>query len=540
MKMRMRPMFYAVLLLTVSGPPLLGSGDTPAPEFRNPYIELGSSFHFVDSGDPLSDWNPLRTWTATDGRTMRARLEGVADDSGTFLLPGNHTVEIPLSRLSEKDRRFIAEWRELSRFFNLAYEESRDVTDTVQAGLGDGAFAREGTTHETRNFRFECDEPLNAAVVRDFSQLFEATLAMVRELPLGLEVARPQDGKFLVRLFAEKEDYHAAGGPVSAAGVYLVRSREILVPLASLGVRRSGGTFRKASEYDPSTLIHETVHAVTHQWIRYMPMWVVEGLAEYVASIPYRDGTFFLDRHNEGLHRMVAVNFGGDAHRFPLLAPDDFVSLSKNQFMERSRTPEQAIELTAIEPFQIRLIDEDEPVPSRSRSTAGGPEPPDTPAASIVRSLPPNPGPVIVQRYSSSMLLLDELLRRGQAANLRKYLFAHLLFEWDCEKYIDDYNRTLGEYQVAVSRQIADFESVLDEFNGAVRAYNEAINRKNEGADVILPEVPRKPEVPQAIPVPDILASPRQRDRFSRSLFRESAAEKFLVLPETLTLGGAR
>lgn len=521
-------------------------------ERRNPYRELGSQFAFLKTGDPLADWNSLREWTASDGRKLRAKILGVKDGTGQFLLPGNRKMAIPLSRFGEEDRNFVKEWQEVSRFFNLGFQKSRNVTDTVAAGISDGAFAKEGKEHETRNFRFICDEPLNALTVKDFSRLFEATYMVVRSLPLGLEVSPPHNGKFVVRLFAEKSTYRRAGGPENSAGVYMLKSREILVPLESLGLKRSGKTFRKAGSYDPSTLIHETTHAVTHQWLTYMPLWLAEGLAEYVAAIPYKNGTFYLNQMKHGQEKLIAGNFGGDATRYALLHPKDFVYLSNDEFMNRPTEPEKELELTVVEPFQIEFISEAEqkkeatvvaatapPGPPADKPkqpmglTITGFTPP-APPAPVVNNEPPSP--IVVQRYSSSMKLLNEMISNGQVAALRKFLFAQLHYQWETETWLREYDSTMKSHQEAVKKQIEDFQKEYDDFLKYVDNYNEIVRKLNAGEEATLPETPVRPVPPEAIPVPAILANPRSSDQFAREASQRRLVEKYLKLPATLHL----
>jgi len=525
--------FLAILLASVSH-----AQETEVQEpRRNPYRELGSRFEFSKTGDPLVDWNPIRDWTDTQGRVIKAKIIGVKDGQANLLLAGNKVSLLSLERLSKKDQRFVAEWQEIAVYFNTGYQKSRDVTNSVEAEIGDGDNAKAGKVHETRNFRFISDQPLNATTVKDFSRMFEATYATVRALPLGIEVAQPKDGKFQVRLFSDKEDYYQAGGPPTSAGVYVLKSREILVPFESLGLSKAGNTYRKVGKSNTSTLVHEITHAVTHQWLNYMPMWVAEGLADYVAAIPYENEAFRFNQHAEGLYRMVKFNFGGDEMRFRILRPEEFVYLDQDEFMNRPSEAEKSIDLVAIEPYQIRLRSEGDPSPD-AESKKPASKSTDGPAMGngITPQVVENASSIVVQRYSSSMLLLHALISGGQTENLRKYLFANLDFNWDADKYIDDYNQNLNQYQGAVKKQIADFDEQLRKFNEAIHAYNSAVKLRNAGGDVALPPVPKNPAVPGAIEVPQILSQPRSRDEFSHAVFRKNSVKTYLLLPENLGL----
>ena len=240
--------------------------DSPPEESPDlPFADLGE-LTFLKSGDPLVDWRSLRTWTATDGRTLVGKLLEVKGAQVVLRLENGKPTPVPLDRFVEEDRRFVREWIAVSKYFNPGYETSREVSGFIEAGIFDGAFAKEGKVHETRNFRFECDAALNQEVVKDFSRLFEATYSAVLAHPLALALAEPEGGRFTVRLFSSARDYLAAGGSADASGVYLIQDRVMLVPLESLGLTAGSGGYRKTRDFDPRTLIHETTHALTHQW----------------------------------------------------------------------------------------------------------------------------------------------------------------------------------------------------------------------------------------------------------------------------------
>jgi hypothetical protein len=502
---------------------------------------------FLKTGDPLVDWSSRRVWTAADGRTLRARLVS-AGDEGVVLRPeGGTDAALPLERLSEEDRRFVREWRAVSRYFQLGHEPTRNLAGTIEAGLFDGAFAKEGKVHETRHFRFECDASLSQEVVKDFSRLFEATYLAVESLPLALAIDEPTGGKFLVRLFASARDYYAAGGSPDAAGVYLIPDRVMLVPLESLGLTPGSGGYRKTRDFDPRTLVHETTHALTHQWLAHAPMWFVEGLAEYVSAIPYANGRFDLNRHREGLAELAAKKFGGDARRYPLAAPADFARLGQAAFMGAAEAPEAAVELPRVEPFQISLVArgaggaEEAPTAEGERQpdseggagkADGGIEPP----SGGGRPAMPD-GREVVVRYVSSMLLLHHLVESGQTEALRRYLFDFLRFEWDRSRYLSGFEAEFRRHRAEVEGQIAAFEAELKSFNEAATAYNEAVRRR-KGGDTggELPERPEPPTPPAALPVPEALAIPRPPASLSRRAFLEEALGRHLEVPEKLSL----
>lgn len=501
----------------------------------------------LKTGDPLADWNSNRVWTAADGRKLQAEILNVDGETAVFRLQNGVEASIPLSRLSKEDNVFIAEWVALSKFFNLGYKHSRNVTNVAEAGLLDGAFAKEGKIHETRHFRFECDEALRAEVVADFSKLFEATYNAVAINPLGLALARPAEAKFPVRLFANKEDYLRAGGSASAAGVYLLKDRVMLVPLESLGLAKSGSggdAWKKARDYDPATLIHETTHALTDQWLPYVPMWFAEGFPEFIAAIPYHDGTFDFGKMDAGLVARIEKKFGGSVARFQPVEPAELMGLRPGKFMGATDPEEPQFILDPVRPFQIQLVKKSEDT-SKTATSTGDPSPPGSGSAKplstsfinrITRRIgSPEPDLEVLHRYSSSMLLVDKFLRGGQEEAFRRYLFALLYGEWDRNAYIAQYDATLGDYRARVNRQIDEFNAQLRRLSGEIDAYNAMVSRKNAGEDVTLPPRPGDPVVPDALPVPEILANPRKPTELSNKALLERA-ELALKVPQSLTL----
>ncbi|MDP5006178.1 MAG: hypothetical protein NWQ35_10015 [Verrucomicrobiales bacterium] len=498
---------------------------------------------YLKAGDPLVDWNSRRAWTSSDGRSLSAKILGVKDGQVALDTGSGRATTLPLDRLSEPDQVFIREWEAVSVFFNLGYEAPRSIANTIEPGIFDGAFAKEGKVHETRNFRFECDAVLTQEVVKDFSRLFEVTYLGVLANPLGLAIAKPEDGKFQVRLFSRESDYLNAGGSTDAAGVYLIKDRVMLVPLASLGLTRGSSGYKKTRDFDPRTLIHETTHALTHQWLAHAPMWFIEGFAEYIAAIPYRDGRLELGRHREGLLELASKKFGGDPTRFRLIDPTEFTAISHSAFMGEPAPPEQAINLPTIEPFQITLVSNEEKEAAPEKETAmksdlinevniGG---------QIGGSGTSDPsGPIVVQRYISSMALVHHLLSSGQTAAFRQYLFDFARNEWERDRYLTEFEETHKAHHAAVEGQIRKFDAELKTFNTAIDTYNNDVDRYNRREIATAPTLPSEPVIPAPLPVPKILAAPRKAGELSRNAFLQGAWAKHLKFDGTLSVESFR
>lgn len=516
---------------------------------KTPFREL-QELTFLNTGDPLADWSSRRIWTSIEGKSIAAKILGVKEDHVALGMENGKSTTLPIARLSKADRRFIREWEAISVYFNLGYEPPRNIANTIEAAIFDGAFAKEGKVHETRNFRFECDAVLTQEVVKDFSRLFEVTYLGVAANPLGLAIARPEGGKFQVKLFSSDGAYLNAGGTEDAAGVYLIKDRVMLVPLSSLGLTQGSSGYKKTREFDPRTLIHETTHALTHQWLTHAPMWFVEGFAEYVAAIPYKDGRLELSRHREGLLDLATKKFGGDPARFDLISPEKFTGISHQVFMGEPEPGEQEIRLPTVKPFQITLVSNSggaaKPAGDSATEIPGEADDPSERAGNETAIAPPGnaprqpTGPIVVQHYISSMALVHHLLSSGQTTEFRRYLFDFARFEWDLNRYLERFEKTHKAHHTAVEEQIREFGTELRRFNAAIDTYNGDVDRYNRRELNEPPTLPTEPVIPAPLPVPGILSRPRTVSELSRKQFLEKAWERYLEFDGEFSLESLR
>lgn len=501
---------------------------------------------YLKTGDPLVDWNSHRLWTSREGKSIRAKLLGVKGDQVALETGSGPPTLLPRERLSEADQTFIREWEAVSVFFNLGYEAPRSIAKTIEPGIFDGAFAKEGKVHETRNFRFECDAVLTEEVVKDFSRLFEVTYLGVLANPLGLALAQPEGGKFQIRLFSREADYLAAGGSAAAAGVYLIKERLMLVPLASLGLTGGSSGYKKTRDFDPRTLIHETTHALTHQWLAHAPMWFIEGFAEYIAAIPYHEGRLELAKQREGLLALTSKKFGGDPTRFPLIEPAEFTAMSQAAFMGEPEPEEKPIDLPRIEPFQITLVSHEEKeaapekVPSTKPAMSGSGIEAIAPGFGIMETGGEPAGPLVVRRYLSSMALVHYLFSSGQTAAFRQYLFDFARNEWERDRYLTEFEETHRSHHAAVEIQIRDFDARLRAFNVAIDTYNAEAARYNRREIAEAPKLPAEPVIPAPLPVPKILAAPRSAEALSRRAFLKGTWDRHLKFEGKLSVDSFR
>lgn len=286
-----------------------------------------------------------RVWTSTDGRTLEAELIENKGDSVTIRRATDHQeFTIPLSRLSDED---------------IAYLDSLSADIMIDESLTEGVFPEDGLVwpskvaapdnfeieiiredskediyiYHSNNFEFTSDVKLARKVVKDFAEIFETTLAAVQAMPLQWNIEIPEGG-FQTRLFKTRGAYMAAGGIEGSGGLYSSGSKQILIPLDSLGTEKSSSGVT-LNDGDHATLIHEITHQVQHDWLPRMPTWLIEGMAEYTEAIPYERGQFRFNRRD-------AEEFIRQGGRYPDEIPmidiERMMAISGNEWLSNFQT----------------------------------------------------------------------------------------------------------------------------------------------------------------------------------------------------------
>ena len=267
-------------------------------------FSLRQSLRIVAATMILAYAASARTWTDVQGRKLEADLVSSNGTEVTLKLDSGKTVSIPLAKLSGEDRKFLSEQADKDDGAQAADKESLnfnqpwpdnvkfDEDPRIETVLEDGDAKR--FVYESASFRFVCDVRLSKQVVKGFAVMFESTFAYCRALPLAITGGVKTDGKFQILLFEKKEDYVAAGGPPSSAGVFMGGKQVVMVPLTSIGVKQVGSGYMLDRDVSNRTLVHELTHQLTPRpYFGPGAMgWFTEGIAEYVAATPYRQGRF--------------------------------------------------------------------------------------------------------------------------------------------------------------------------------------------------------------------------------------------------------
>lgn len=256
-----------------------------------------------------------RIWVDDQGREVSAAFDGIEPGGRAVRLKmaDGRVLPFPLAKLSPRCRayadfastapaaavpepNFDSPWPDLTGF-----REDPEI-EIIEENVETRAFI-----YESMNFRYVSDVRLNRSVVRRFAVLFEATHAYCKAMPIGMGEGGRTDGKYLIKLYETRDAYVKAGAPEASAGVFMSGRNRIKVPLESVGVQKRGSSYALDRDVSNRTLAHEITHQLTPgayfaEWR--FNSWFIEGIAEYVATTPYRAGIY-----NTRLGRKAAVDF---------------------------------------------------------------------------------------------------------------------------------------------------------------------------------------------------------------------------------------
>jgi hypothetical protein len=231
-----------------------------------------------------------REWTSADGKKISGLMLGTEGDSVAMRLSSSGKVsKIPLTRLSAADRDFVAKqgWPLPKPWIKWPSDIKIGIGDIqVQGEIVDGR-----SIYRTKHFEIISEAELGQLVIKDVARIFEGTYQLLAASPWGI-LARPEKDRFRAELYVSKGDYIKAGGPPNSAGVYLTERKVFMVPFESLGLKQTPKGYQRDENYTTKTLVHELTHMMMDDALQTMPMWLIEGTAEYMELIPMRIGTF--------------------------------------------------------------------------------------------------------------------------------------------------------------------------------------------------------------------------------------------------------
>ncbi|MDP1587352.1 MAG: hypothetical protein Q8M07_06400, partial [Prosthecobacter sp.] len=262
----------------------------------------------------------LRPWKDTMGRIIQAVFVSATPENVTVRMEDGREHLIALARLCAEDQAFVKSQAAVPQPATTvlsAPEPASGRTPVEKRVWPQNVIVPSGSieiqpveesaparrfVYRSEAFEFTSQAKLAGSVMKEVARTFESTRKLVSDLPWGV-VCRPPEGleRYQAALYETRNDYTAAGGPPNSGGVYMTGDKIFKVPFPSIGLEMRGKTWFKNDSYDGGTLIHEITHQLMHDYLPFLPVWVIEGTAEYTEMLPYNAGTFRADSHKSGL-----------------------------------------------------------------------------------------------------------------------------------------------------------------------------------------------------------------------------------------------
>ncbi len=124
-----------------------------------------------------------------------------------------------------------------------------------------------------------------AESVREALELFPLALLPPRDAR-----RRPEE-PHVVRILATTKAYAESGGPAGSVGYFDGLSGEVLVCLEHL-IEPKGPRSNLAPRQRYRLLVHELVHQAMGRRLGELPVWMTEGIAEYLAAVQFAPGRY--------------------------------------------------------------------------------------------------------------------------------------------------------------------------------------------------------------------------------------------------------
>lgn len=258
---------------------------------------------------PLAKGEP-RAWTNAQGKQVQAEFGGSKDGSVTLIMAGGQTAIVPLASLSAEDQAWVRQ-NAAKATVSVAAADPADAARIPWDKRRMPSEVKEPMLYmnikvvkeepgqciyESGHFQFKTSAKLGAILMKDVCRAFESTYELVRLMPWGI-VPKPEEGrtKFQAELYATREQYLATGAPPWSGGVYVRQDKVFRMPFDQLGISNTvgaNGAYYRKGEINNDTITHEITHQMMHEYLPYMPVWLIEGLAEYTSNLTYKGGLF--------------------------------------------------------------------------------------------------------------------------------------------------------------------------------------------------------------------------------------------------------
>lgn len=300
-----------------------------------------------------------RTWTDPQGRTLSGRLLAYDRIRATVKLDDQRVVFLRPNKLSEPDRDYLKEWRSTNPKApwidpaNIPPWPSFTGSGKVKAQVVSADAEKGRFVYQSPRFEMIADVKLPIAPISEMATAFEATRQTLLTLPLGLaarpkinyqyppgyrgpkmsDLLIPESDRLRVELFITPQKYALSGAPAGTGGYYSRWRRSTMISLENFGIREEDG--RIALDYHDQLFIirHEVSHHVLHAWLPLLPSWLNEGLCEYIAALPYKDGQYnFSDTDDAFLRYLNKWRYDEDPRKIPMRSPGEMFTMTGEQW----------------------------------------------------------------------------------------------------------------------------------------------------------------------------------------------------------------
>jgi hypothetical protein len=189
--------------------------------------------------------------------------------------------------------------------------------------------------YQTANYEFQSDSLVGSDAVREFSRVFEAAFRANCLLPLSYRPT-PEQGRerFVARIFSTDVSYLAAGGIYGSAGLYNREQAAMLLPVRSIGMKVVNGRMQTDKTEATEVLIHEITHQMMNAWLPRLPLWFIEGSAEYMAMADYVHGRFMMSQPQDRLRAYINRRQPGLRNKAIVLALPELMEMTPSQWSQ--------------------------------------------------------------------------------------------------------------------------------------------------------------------------------------------------------------
>lgn len=265
-----------------------------------------------------------KEWKTKDGYSLHGEFVSSRDGMVSIRTSDSGLIEVRRDRLTEEDLKFLAVLEKIRSEIGLeTWPRQIQGKDNVRLVGGPRVY-------RTRHFEIDvASQQKDRSVVILLATVMEDTLLAISGIPTGLELKPPAPANyFKVRLMDRvlfDREFDRVGLDLilptnqRVRGAYIARKRELWLPL------EAGSNI---ADLTP-TMVHEVCHQAMHEWLPLLPVWFLEGFAEYMASIPYELRSFRFNRANEGLRRAIAFRYRAVPEKIRILHPGKLIAIDR-------------------------------------------------------------------------------------------------------------------------------------------------------------------------------------------------------------------